>query len=104
MATAAVKIKHGASECSGMLLPVRDALEVLNGKWKLPIIVALTFGPKRFKQISNEVKGITDKMLSPARINNRLRPYFLAGVIFSSKKLSKNSTWYLREFLQYSAL
>lgn len=47
-----------------MLLPVRDALEVLNGKWKLPIIVALTFGPKRFKQISNEVKGITDKMLS----------------------------------------
>lgn len=47
-----------------MLLPVRDALEILSGKWKLPIIIALTFGTKRFKQISTEVQGITDKMLS----------------------------------------
>jgi DNA-binding HxlR family transcriptional regulator len=55
---------HGQSECMGLLLPVKDALEVLNGKWKLPIIVALSFGPRRFKQIANEVHGITDKMLS----------------------------------------
>ncbi|HEX2606038.1 MAG TPA: helix-turn-helix domain-containing protein [Flavisolibacter sp.] len=52
------------SECLGILLPVSDALEVLNGKWKLPIIVALSFGPRRFRQIAAEVKGITDKMLS----------------------------------------
>jgi DNA-binding HxlR family transcriptional regulator len=52
------------AECMGILLPVRDALEVLNGKWKLPIIVALSFGSKRFKEISKEVNGITDKMLS----------------------------------------
>lgn len=52
------------TECRSILLPVRDALEVLNGKWKLPIIVALSFGPKRFKEISKEVHGITDKMLS----------------------------------------
>ena len=52
------------SECTSLLLPVRDALEVLSGKWKLPIIVALSFGPKRFKQIAKEVHGITDKMLS----------------------------------------
>lgn len=52
------------AECLGILLPVRDALEVLNGKWKLPIIVALSFGSKRFKQIAKEVDGITDKMLS----------------------------------------
>jgi DNA-binding HxlR family transcriptional regulator len=45
-------------------LPVRDALEVLNGKWKLPIIISLTFGPKRFKQIASEINGITDRMLS----------------------------------------
>lgn len=51
-------------ECTGLMLPVRDALEVLNGKWKLPIIVSLTFGPKRFKQIATELLGITDKMLS----------------------------------------
>ena len=52
------------SECMGMLRPIRDALDVLNGKWKLPIIVALTFGEKRFGEISKEVQGITDRMLS----------------------------------------
>jgi DNA-binding HxlR family transcriptional regulator len=52
------------SECLGMLRPIRDALDVLNGKWKLPIIVALTFGEKRFGEISREVHGITDRMLS----------------------------------------
>jgi DNA-binding HxlR family transcriptional regulator len=50
--------------CTSVLLPVRDALEVLNGKWKLPIIISLTFGPKRFKQIAAEIEGITDRMLS----------------------------------------
>ena len=51
-------------ECSRMLLPVKDALDVLNGKWKLPIIISLTFGSKRFKQIQREIPGITSKMLS----------------------------------------
>ncbi|MEQ8812228.1 MAG: helix-turn-helix domain-containing protein [Imperialibacter sp.] len=50
--------------CTRMLLPVRDALEVLSGKWKLQIIIALTFGTRRFREIAREVTGITDKMLS----------------------------------------
>jgi DNA-binding HxlR family transcriptional regulator len=64
MAETKIKPEKSHSECLGLLLPVRDALEVINGKWKLPIIVALSFGPRRFKQISKEVHGITDKMLS----------------------------------------
>lgn len=56
------KLNH--TECVETLRPIRDALEVLNGKWKLPIIVALTFGEKRFGEISKEVHGITDRMLS----------------------------------------
>ncbi len=52
------------AECLGILLPVRDALEVLNGKWKLPIIISLSFGDKRFRQIGKDINGITDKMLS----------------------------------------
>ncbi len=56
--------EHIPGECSKAMLPVRDALEVLSGKWKLPIIIALSFGTKRFKQISKEVHGITDKVLS----------------------------------------
>jgi DNA-binding HxlR family transcriptional regulator len=50
--------------CGGFILPIRDALDVISGKWKLPIIASLMFGNKRFKQISKELHGITDKMLS----------------------------------------
>jgi DNA-binding HxlR family transcriptional regulator len=52
------------SECQEMIRPVRDALEIINGKWKLPIIISLSFGTKRFKQMATEIQGITDKMLS----------------------------------------
>jgi DNA-binding HxlR family transcriptional regulator len=56
--------EHARGECTKSILPVRDALEVLSGKWKLPIIISLMFGNKRFSQIAKEVPGITDKMLS----------------------------------------
>lgn len=46
------------------LLAVKDALEVLSGKWKLPILIALLNGAKRFKEIAREVPGISDRMLS----------------------------------------
>jgi len=56
------KSNHG--QCKGIIRPVQDALDVLNGKWKLPIIVALLHGYKRFSEIAREVPGITDRMLS----------------------------------------
>ena len=56
------KLEH--TECAKAMLPVKDALEVLSGRWKLPIIVSMIFGKKRFKEISKEVNGITDKVLS----------------------------------------
>ena len=49
------RVKLGEKECSLMLIPVKDALEVLAGKWKLQIIIALTFGKKRFKEIARTV-------------------------------------------------
>ncbi len=52
------------SDCSKSLLPVRDALDALNGKWKLQIVISLMFGNKRFTQIAKEIPNITDKMLS----------------------------------------
>ncbi len=58
------RAEHSAHECSRQIIPVRDALEVLNGRWKLPILIALSFGAKRFKEISRDIPGITDKMLS----------------------------------------
>ena len=43
---------------------LRDPPDLLGGKWKLPIIVGLRDGPKRFKQLQRNVAGITAKMLS----------------------------------------
>src|ERR1700750_3038466 len=51
-------------ECMTALVPVQDALYVLNGKWKLPVIIALREGNKRFSDIQKQVKGIAAKVLS----------------------------------------
>lgn len=51
-------------ECTEFIKPVRDVLDIINGKWKLPILIALTFGNKRFKELERDISGITPKMLS----------------------------------------
>ena len=43
---------------------IKDTLDVLSGSWKLPILVSLSHGPRRFKEITKDVEGISDKMLS----------------------------------------
>ncbi|MVM29231.1 ArsR family transcriptional regulator [Spirosoma sp. HMF4905] len=50
--------------CPKNMLSIKDALDALEGRWKLLILFALSSGPKRFKQLSKEVGGITDKTLS----------------------------------------
>ena len=50
--------------CPKTALSIKDALEALEGRWKLLILFALSGGNKRFKQLSKEVLGITDKTLS----------------------------------------
>lgn len=62
--TEEINNKHAQDACAKSILPVRDALEVLSGKWKLPIIISLMFGNKRFSHIAREIPNITDKMLS----------------------------------------
>ena len=47
------------------MLPIRDALEVFAGKWKIPIITALNFYETcGFKELERIVEGLTPKMLS----------------------------------------
>jgi DNA-binding HxlR family transcriptional regulator len=57
-------VNHNHTECQSRLLPVRDALEVLSGKWKIPIIIALSQGNFRFRELHRQVQGITTRMLS----------------------------------------
>ena len=53
-----------AESCLQSINAVRDTLYVLNGKWKLPIIVALSNGPKRFKDLQRSLEDVTPKILS----------------------------------------
>src|SRR4051812_21156981 len=50
--------------CPKTMLSIRDALEALEGKWKILILFSLSAAPKRFGQVAKEVSGITDKTLS----------------------------------------
>lgn len=52
------------TECGRHIMAVRDSLDILSGKWKLPIIISLMYGDKRFKEMEREIQGITAKMLS----------------------------------------
>lgn len=52
-------------KCSAtFVLAVNDTINVVSGKWKLPIIGALLFGKKRFKELEREIPKITPRMLS----------------------------------------
>lgn len=47
-----------------LVLAVNDTLNVISGKWKLPIIASLLHGKKRFKDLQNTIEKITPRMLS----------------------------------------
>jgi DNA-binding HxlR family transcriptional regulator len=46
------------------VLAINDTLNVINGKWKLPIIASLSFNKKRFTEIQRNIPNITPRMLS----------------------------------------
>jgi len=50
--------------CPKTALSIKDALEALEGRWKLLILFALSEGPRRFTELARAVPGITDKTLS----------------------------------------
>ena len=52
-------------KCAGdFVLAVNDTLNVIQGKWKLPIIGSLIYGKKRFKELERDIPRITPRMLS----------------------------------------
>jgi DNA-binding HxlR family transcriptional regulator len=69
-------MKRNAVECTGAITAIQDALYVLNGKWKIPIIVALSEGSKRFGELQRAVTGIAPKVLS-----NELKMLELNGFV-----------------------
>ena len=54
-----------AKSCSTeFVLAINDTLNVISGKWKLPIIGSLLYGKKRFKELERDIPKITPRMLS----------------------------------------
>jgi DNA-binding HxlR family transcriptional regulator len=46
------------------MLPVRDALDVISGKWKLMILISISPGNKRFREIERSILKINSKVLA----------------------------------------
>lgn len=57
-------VKKGYYNCLDSVKPVRDTLDVINGKWKLPIIISIGVGNDRFTDIQESIPGITPKVLA----------------------------------------
>ena len=51
-------------QCVDSLRNVLDALYVLNGKWRLALILSLVQSSKRFNEIQQELTGISAKVLA----------------------------------------
>ena len=43
---------------------IQDTLYVIGGKWKIPIILSIYSGNKRFNDIANSIPQITNRVLS----------------------------------------
>jgi DNA-binding HxlR family transcriptional regulator len=51
-------------ECMSILVPVRDTLEVIGGKWKLLILISLVEGNKHFREIERSIPKLSTKVLA----------------------------------------
>ena len=56
------KLTH--TECTTQLLPIRDAIEVISGKWKLRIIVSISSGNSHFREIERSIPKLSSKVLA----------------------------------------
>ena len=52
------------TECLARMLTVRDALDVISGKWKVLIIISIMSGNKRFREIERSIPKISSKVLA----------------------------------------
>ncbi|HIY75500.1 MAG TPA: helix-turn-helix transcriptional regulator [Candidatus Sphingobacterium stercorigallinarum] len=100
------------TSCINTVRPVSDALSIISGKWKLPIIISISVGNERFTDIQNSIEGITPKVLAkelkdleqnkliarivtadyPVRIRYKAEPYAetLTPVIYALKEWGEN--------------
>ena len=52
------KINNSEKKCS-----LKDVLDIIGGKWAMPIIYHLSKGKMRFKELERSIEGINTRML-----------------------------------------
>jgi DNA-binding HxlR family transcriptional regulator len=56
--------KKEHKECLSSLVPVRDALDIIGGKWKLLILMSIGEGNKHFREIERSIPKLSTKVLA----------------------------------------
>ncbi len=56
--------KREHKECVSALIPVKDTLEVIGGKWKILILISLWEGNKHFREIERSIPKLSTKVLA----------------------------------------
>jgi DNA-binding HxlR family transcriptional regulator len=51
-----MKVHHGC--------PVQATINILSGKWKVQAVWRLSFGPLRFAELRNLLRGVSEKVLT----------------------------------------
>lgn len=74
-------------ECAGSLKNILDALYVLNGKWRLAVILCLVQSSKRFNEIQHEISGISPKVLAKELKDLELN-YFIKRNVYPTTPVS----------------
>ena len=70
----------GSAACASSLRNVLDALYVINGKWKLAVILCLVQSPKRFNEIQHAITGISSKILAKELKDLELNDFIIRNV------------------------
>jgi DNA-binding HxlR family transcriptional regulator len=92
-------------ECASSLRHVIDALYVLNGKWKLVLILSMMHSSKRFNEIQAELGNISSKVLAKELkdlelngfIKRNVYPTTPVTIIYESTEYSRTLKDVLRE-------
>ncbi len=56
--------KKEHKECLSALVPVRDTLDIIGGKWKLLILISVWEGNNHFREIERSIPKLSTKVLS----------------------------------------
>lgn len=56
------KMEH--KECMSRLVPVKDTLDIIGGKWKLLILISIWEGNKHFREIERSIPKLSTKVLA----------------------------------------